>query len=203
VLANKWAKEKEKKKPRGTGLRRGFSESQSPMGGEAPFPLPDATKGGPIIASSVLRKKNSNGVPPEGCREFEVRDLAWFGKEMLTGAMEPNNPWRDELHQRNINRSGERILPFQQLYPRGSHELSSRQQGASAWVRVWKRSSVIGAPHAPICCTARRQCPAETAKVLVIIGLPPRRPMTESFKNSRLTCVASISDAFPTIRVLF
>jgi hypothetical protein len=35
VLANKWAKEKEKqkKKPRGTGLRRGFSESQSPIGG--------------------------------------------------------------------------------------------------------------------------------------------------------------------------
>ena len=25
----------------------------------------------------------------------------------------------------NINRSGERILPFQQFYPRGSHELSS------------------------------------------------------------------------------
>jgi hypothetical protein len=25
----------------------------------------------------------------------------------------------------NINRSGERILPFQQFYPRGSHEFSS------------------------------------------------------------------------------
>jgi hypothetical protein len=27
--------------------------------------------------------------------------------------------------------------------------------------------------------------------------------MNESFKNSRLTCVASINDAFPTIRILF
>ena len=53
-----------RRSPAGTGLRRGFSESQSPMGARAPFPLPDATKSWPIIAPRVLRKKNSNGVPP-------------------------------------------------------------------------------------------------------------------------------------------
>ena len=57
-----------------------------------------------------------------------------------------------------------------------------RQQGPSAWVRVWKRSSVIGAPHAPTCCTARRQRPAEAAKVLVIIGVP--RLMTGDLRLS-------------------
>ena len=95
MLANKWAKEK----PRGDRASQGFSESQSPMGARAPFPLPDATKGGPIIAPRVLRKKNSTGYP-RGRQEFEVRDLAWFGKAIFTAAMEPINPWRDELHQR-------------------------------------------------------------------------------------------------------
>ena len=44
--------------------------------------------------------------------------------------------------------------------PMSFHSLPScgRQQ-PSAWVRVWKRSSVIGAPHAPTCCTARRRRP--------------------------------------------
>ena len=60
-MANKWAKEK----PRGYRASQGFSEPE-PDGGEAPFPLPDATKGGPIITPRVLRKKNSNGVPPRG-----------------------------------------------------------------------------------------------------------------------------------------
>ena len=44
---------------------------------------------------------------------------------MLTGAMEPNNPGGESYIKGNINRSGECILPLQQLYPRGFHEFSS------------------------------------------------------------------------------
>ena len=46
-----------------------------------------------------------------------------------------------------------------------------RQQGPSAWVRVWKRSSVIGAPHAPMLHRSKTAS-GDTAKLLVIIGVP-------------------------------
>ena len=68
----------------------------------------------------------------------------------------------------NINRSGERILPFQQFYPRGSHELSSLSIMRQA-AGVLKRSSVIGAPHAPMLHRSKTAS-GDTAKLLAIIG---------------------------------
>ena len=37
---------------------------------------------------------------------------------------------------------------------------------------VWKRSSVIGAPHAPTCCTARRRRPETLLNFSSSSGFP-------------------------------
>ena len=49
--------------------------------------------------------------------------MVWEGR-YLPAQWSQSIPGGTSFIKGNINRSGERILPFQQFYPRGSHELS-------------------------------------------------------------------------------
>ena len=95
------------------------------MGARAPCPCLTQPKAGRLSPPRVLRKKNSNGVPPRG-QEFEVR-----GPCVVREGRRLPAQWSQTIRggtsyiKGNISRSGERILPFQQAYPRGSHELLS------------------------------------------------------------------------------
>ena len=80
--------------------------------------------------------------------------------------------------------------------------LCGRQQGPSAWVRGMEAKfgdwCAARGPHAaPLEDSVRQR--------LLRFRSSSEFPqlMTERFKDSVLTCVASINNAFPTIRVLF
>ena len=94
------------------------------------------------------------------------------------------------------------------------HSLPScgRQQ-PSAWVRVWKRSSVIGAPHAPTCCTARRRRPetlldsssSSGSRLIpdlrVRVSTMPFQPYASYFKPEELdTLTAAFNDTLQELR---
>ena len=87
--------------------------------------MPDATKGGPIIAPQGSQEEELEWGTPRG-QEFEV-----MGPCVVREGRRLPAQWSQTIRggtsyiKGNISGSGERILPFQQAYPRGSHELSS------------------------------------------------------------------------------
>ena len=62
--------------------------------------MPDATKGGPIIAPQGSQEEELDASTPEGSQEFQVRDLAWFGKADVYRRNRAKRTVAGELHQR-------------------------------------------------------------------------------------------------------